>query len=415
LSAGDVDIDRQLELVRAGAEVFVGEADLRKRLSESVNGGRPLRVKLGMDPSTPDLHLGHTVTLEKLRIFQELGHTPIFLIGDFTARIGDPSGRKKTRPPLAADEVRHNARTYVDQVRKILDVDRAEIRYNNEWMGTMSPVEFVRLCSHYTVARLLERDDFAKRYREELPISVHELLYPLVQGYDSVALQADVELGGSDQLFNLLVGRDLQRAYGQPPQAVITHPLLVGTDGREKMSKSLGNTIGLTDAPEEIYGRVMSIPDGLMPAWIRVLGLGGSEDLAERAAELEAGSGDPLRTKELLAARVVERLYGPVAASEAAAHFQRVVRERGLPEELPSCRVMLGESGSAGLLDVMRTALAVASNGEARRLVSQGAVEVDGARVEDSALRLSEGSYVIRVGRRRVARVSIESPKGHPS
>ena len=415
MSAADRESDRQLELIRAGAEAFVGEAELRTRLAESVASGRPLRVKLGMDPSTPDLHLGHTVTLEKLRIFQELGHTPIFLIGDFTARIGDPSGRKKTRPPLGADEVRHNAGTYIDQVRKILDVDRAEIRYNNEWMGTMSPVEFVRLCSHYTVARLLERDDFAKRYREELPIAVHELLYPLVQGYDSVALRADVELGGSDQLFNLLVGRDLQRDYGQPPQAVITHPLLVGIDGREKMSKSLGNTIGLSDAPQEVYGRVMSIPDVLMPSWIRVLGSGRWEDLAESVAELEAGSGDPLRTKELLAARVVERLHGKVAASEAALHFQRVVRERGLPEEIPSCRVMLGESGSAGLLDVMRTALAVASNGEARRLVSQGAVEVDGARVEDSALRLTEGTYVIRVGRRRVARISIESPKGRAS
>jgi tyrosyl-tRNA synthetase len=410
VSAADRESDRQLELIRAGAEAFVGEAELRTRLAESVASGRPLRVKLGMDPSTPDLHLGHTVTLEKLRIFQELGHTPIFLIGDFTARIGDPSGRKKTRPPLGADEVRHNAGTYIDQVRKILDVDRAEIRYNNEWMGSMSPVEFVRLCSHYTVARLLERDDFAKRYREELPIAVHELLYPLVQGYDSVALRADVELGGSDQLFNLLVGRDLQRDYGQPPQAVITHPLLVGTDGREKMSKSLGNTIGLSDAPQEIYGRVMSIPDALMPSWIRVLGFGRFEDLTERAAELLAGSGDALRTKELLAARLVERLCGPAAASEAALHFQRVVRERGLPEEIPSCRVLLGESGSAGLLDVMRSALAVTSNAEARRLVSQGAVEVDGSRVRDATLRLSEGTYVIRAGKRRVARIRIESP-----
>ena len=410
MTAAEREVDRQLELIRAGADVFVGEADLRGRLAESVVSARPLRVKLGMDPSTPDLHLGHTVALEKLRVFQELGHTPIFLIGDFTARIGDPSGRKKTRQPLSAEEVSRNARTYVDQVRKILDVDRAEIRYNNEWMGAMSPVEFVRLCSHYTVARLLERDDFAKRYRDELPIALHELLYPLVQGYDSIALEADVELGGSDQLFNLLVGRELQRDYGQLPQAVITHPLLVGIDGREKMSKSLGNTIGLTDAPEEVYGRVMSIPDALMPSWIRVLGLLRFEDLAERAAQLEAGSGDPLRTKELLAARLVERLHGPVAATEAAAHFQRVVRERELPEEIPSCRVALGESGSAGLLDVMRATLAVASNAEARRLVSQGAVEVDGTRVRDSALRLSEGTYVIRAGKRRIARVRIESP-----
>jgi tyrosyl-tRNA synthetase len=410
VTAADPEVDRQLDLMRAGADVFVGEADLRRRLAESVARGRPLRVKLGMDPSTPDLHLGHTVILEKLRVFQELGHTPIFLIGDFTARIGDPSGRKKTRPPLSADEVSRNASTYVDQVRKILDVDRAEIRYNNEWMGAMSPVDFVRLCSHYTVARLLERDDFAKRYREELPIAVHELLYPLVQGYDSIALEADVELGGSDQLFNLLVGRDLQRDYGQLPQAVITHPLLVGTDGREKMSKSLGNTIGLSDAPEEVYGRVMSIPDALMPSWIRVLGLLRFGDLGERTAQLEAGTGDPLRTKELLAARLVERLCGPAAATAAAAHFQRVVRERELPEEIPSCRMTLAAGASAGLLDVMRSALAVASNAEARRLVSQGAVEVDGTRVRDFALRLGEGTYVIRAGKRRIARVRIESP-----
>jgi tyrosyl-tRNA synthetase len=412
VSAADREIDRQLEIIRAGTEVFVGETDLRRRLAECVASGRPLRVKLGMDPSTPDLHLGHTVTLEKLRLFQDLGHTPIFLIGDFTAQIGDPSGRKKTRPALSADEVRQNARTYIDQVGKILDVNRTEIRYNNEWMGRMSPVEFVRLCSHYTVARLLERDDFAKRFREELPISVHELLYPLVQGYDSVALEADVELGGSDQLFNLLVGRDLQRAYGRPPQAVITHPLLVGTDGREKMSKSLGNTIGLYDAPPEIYGRVMSIPDALMPAWIQILGVGRWQDLAERVAELEAGAGDPLRMKELLATRLVERLHGPDAAREAATHFQRVVREGGLPDEIPSCRVTLGETGFAGLLDVMRSALAVPSNAEARRLVSQGAVEVDGERVSDAALRLGEGTYVVRVGRRRVARIRIERPGG---
>ena len=404
------EVERQIALIRAGVEAFVGEEDLRNRLAQSVTHGRPLRVKLGMDPSTPDLHLGHMVILEKLRIFQELGHTPIFLIGDFTARIGDPSGRKKTRPALDAGEVERNARTYVDQVRKILDVDRAEIRHNSEWMGAMSPVDFVRLCSHYTVARLLERDDFAKRFRDELPISLHELLYPLVQGHDSVALEADVELGGSDQLFNLLVGRDLQRDYGQAPQVVITHPLLVGTDGHEKMSKSLGNTIGLTDEPQQVYGRTMSIPDALMPAWIRVLGMGRWEDLAARAAELEAGGGDPLHTKELLAARLVERLHGAVVAREAAAHFQRVVRDGELPTQIPTSQVTVGAGGSAGLLDVMRTALAVASNAEARRLIDQGAVAIDGARVEDAGMRLSPGVYLVRVGRRRISRVSIESP-----
>jgi tyrosyl-tRNA synthetase len=406
----DREVERQLERIREGAEVFVGEGDLRERLGRALAQGRPLRVKLGMDPSTPDLHLGHTITLEKLRIFQELGHTPIFLVGDFTARIGDPTGRKKTRPALEADDVRRNAATYVEQVRKILDVDRAEVRYNSEWMDRMSPADFVRLCSRYTVARLLERDDFAKRHREGVPISVHELLYPLVQGYDSVALEADVELGGSDQLFNLLVGRELQKDYGQPPQAVMTHPLLVGTDGREKMSKSLGNTIGLTDAPEDMYGRVMSIPDSLLSAWVRLLGLGRWPELAAQAAALEAGSGDPLALKQALAARVVERFHGSTAALDAAEHFRRVVQLRELPEEIPVVHVASREGASVGLLDVMRAALAVPSNAEARRLIAQGAVELDGVRVSDPTLRLAGGTHLIRAGRRRVARVSIGGP-----
>ncbi len=401
------EVDRQLECIRAGADTFVGESELRVRLSESLAGGRPLRVKLGMDPSTPDLHLGHTVTLEKLRVFQQLGHTPIFLVGDFTARIGDPTGRKKTRPALDAEAVARNATTYVEQVAKILDVRRIEVRHNSEWMDRMSPSDFVRLCSRYTVARLLERDDFAKRHREGIPISVHELLYPLVQAYDSVALEADVELGGSDQLFNLLVGRDLQRDYGQRPQAVLTHPLLVGTDGREKMSKSLGNTIGLTDAPEEIYGRVMSIPDAVMPGWIRLLGLGRWQDLEEQTTELAAGRGSPLRAKQTLASKLVERFCGPTAATEAALHFRRVVQEGELPERLPSCEISVGESGTVGLLDVLRTAMGVGSNAEGRRLISQGAVELDGTRITDPTIQLACGIYVVRAGRRRIFRVQV--------
>jgi tyrosyl-tRNA synthetase len=401
----DDEVERQLARIRAGADVFVGESELRERLGAALRGGRPLRIKLGMDPSTPDLHLGHTITLEKLRVFQELGHTPIFLVGDFTARIGDPTGRKKTRPALDADDVLRNAATYVEQVRKILDVDRAEVRYNSEWMDRMSPADFIRLCSRYTVARLLERDDFAKRHREGVPISLHELLYPLVQGYDSVALEADVELGGSDQLFNLLVGRELQRDYGQPPQAVITHPLLVGTDGREKMSKSLGNTIGLTDAPVDVYGRVMSIPDALLPDWIRLLGAGRWPELA--AALTGGWTEGPLALKQALAERVVERFHGSQAALDAAGHFRRVVQQRGIPDDVPVFRVALPGGGTAGLLDVLRAALEVPSNAEARRLVAQGAVEVDGARVADPTLRLAPGTHLIRAGRRRMARVEI--------
>lgn len=392
----DAEVARQLEQIRAGADAFVGEEDLRARLGVAIEAGRPLRVKLGMDPSTPDLHLGHTVTLEKLRVFQELGHMPIFLIGDFTARIGDPTGKKKTRPALEAEEVSKNAATYVDQVRKILDVDRAEVRYNSEWMDPMVPADFVRLCSRYTVARLLERDDFAKRYREGVAISLHELLYPLVQAYDSVALHADVELGGSDQLFNLLVGREIQRDYGQPPQAVITHGLLVGTDGKEKMSKSLGNTIGLTDPPAEMYGRTMSIPDALIPSWVRLLGTG----------HWDAGE-DPFQQKQALAARLVERFHGAEAARAAAAHFERVVRQGGLPDEVTEVRIALSDGDRVGLLDVLRAALGVASNADARRLVAQGAVELDGSRVTDPSLRLVAGSYLLRAGKRRFARVRV--------
>jgi len=301
VKGSDAELEAQLDRIRAGADTFVGEEELRPRLREALAADRPLRVKLGMDPSTPDLHLGHTVILDKLRVFQELGHTPIFLVGDFTARIGDPTGKKKTRPALTVEEVRQNAATYVEQVGRILDVERAEVRHNSEWMDAMSPADFVRLCSRYTVARLLERDDFATRYRDGVAISLHELLYPLVQAYDSVALEADVELGGSDQLFNLLVGREIQRDYGQSPQAVLTHPLLVGTDGKEKMSKSLGNTVGITDSPEEMYGRTMSIPDVLLASWVQLLGSGRWDDLRPLAQAIEAGGGDPLALKQSLA------------------------------------------------------------------------------------------------------------------
>lgn len=403
----EVEVERQLEAIRRGAEQLVGEDELRKRIGLALTEARPLRVKLGMDPSAPDLHLGHTVTLEKLKIFQELGHTVIFLIGDFTARIGDPTGKKKTRPALDEDEIRRNADTYVAQVGRILDTERAEIRYNGEWMDRMGPADFVRLCSRYTVARMLERDDFSKRYRDGEAISVHEFLYPLVQAYDSVALEADVELGGTDQTFNLLVGREIQRDYGQAPQAVITHPLLVGTDGKEKMSKSVGNTIGITDAPEQIYGKAMSISDKLMVDWVRQLSFGRWDDLAGAAREVAAGGGDPLALKHTLAARLVERFYDSAAAEGAAAHFRQVVQRGEMPEDVPEIALPLGEGGELGLLDVMRQALEVPSNGQARRLVQQGAVKLDGELVRDPALRLAAGAYLLRAGKRRYAKVTL--------
>ena len=400
------EIERQLERIKRGSVDFVGETELRVRLGEAIRAGRPLRVKLGADPSAPDLHLGHLVVLEKLRVFQELGHIPIFLIGDFTARIGDPTGKKKTRPALEEGEIRANAKTYVDQVRRVLDVDRAEIRFNSEWLGRMSPADFVRLCSKYTVARILERDDFAKRFREETPISIHELLYPLVQAYDSVALEADVELGGTDQLFNLLVGREIQRDYGQRPQAVITQALLVGLDGTEKMSKSLGNTVALTDAPADAYGKVMSIPDAALSTWAEVLGAGEWSDLSR--------SGDaPMQTKRELARRIVARLHGDEAATAGAAHFTRVVQLGERPEEIPVVTLRADASAGIGLLDALRQAFSLASNGEARRLVAQGAVQIDGEIERDAGRRLAEGRYSVKAGRRRFADVEVQpDPSG---
>ena len=402
------EVERQLDVMRDAAVDFWGEEELRERLAQALRAKRPLRVKLGMDPSTPDLHLGHTVVLQKLKRIQELGHTPIFLVGDFTAMIGDPSGKKKTRPALDREEVRTNAASYVEQVGRILNVESAEVRFNSEWMDEMSSAEMVRLCSRYTVARLLERDDFAKRYKTGGPISVHEFLYPFVQAYDSVALRSDIELGGTDQTFNLLMARDIQRDYGQPAQAVITHPLLVGTDGVEKMSKSLGNTIGITDPPEEIYGKTMGLSDALMLDYFDLLAGGEWGDLAEERERLGLGRGDPLAFKHTLAGRLVARLHGAEAAERAAEHFRRVVQRKQVPEEVPESRVELGDGGERGLLELMVEVGVASSNAEARRLVVQKAVSLDGQPVTDARLRLGRGSYLLKVGKRRFRRIRIE-------
>ncbi len=403
----DGEVDRQLAVMREGAVDFFGADELRERLAQRLAAGRPLRVKLGMDPSAPDLHLGHTVVLQKLRRFQDLGHTPIFLVGDFTARIGDPSGRKKTRPALAAAEIERNAASYVEQAGRVLDVARAEIRFNGEWMLPMTSSEIVKLCSRYTVARILERDDFAKRHAAGDPIAVHEFLYPFVQAYDSVALEADVELGGTDQTFNLLMAREIQRDHGQPAQAVITHPLLVGLDGREKMSKSLGNTIGITDAPESMYGKLMSISDTLMLDYFDALSAGEWSDLRSERARLASGGGDPLAFKHALARRVVARFHGGPAAEAAADHFRRVVQEREAPTDVPETTLELGSEAVLGLLEILERLGITRSRSEARRLVAQGAVEVDGALIGDPTLRLAAGAYRIKVGKRRFARVRL--------
>lgn len=395
------EVDRQIAVMRDGCIDFHGEEELRERLGQRLAENRPLRVKLGMDPSSPDLHLGHTVVLQKLKRFLELGHVPIFLVGDFTARIGDPSGKKKARPPLTEEEVRDNAATYVDQVSKILDVDRVEIRFNNEWMSGLAPSDFVRLCSTVTVARLLERDDFAKRYAAGVPIYTHEFLYPFVQAYDSVALEADVELGGSDQTFNLLMGREVQRSYGLAPQAVITHPLLVGTDGTEKMSKSLGNSIGITDAPEDMYGKVMSLPDAQMADYFDVLSAGEWDSDRAAFARFRRGEGQPMALKHRLAALIVARVHGADAARMAHAHFEKVVQQKGVPDDVPAEEIALAGEATLSLLDVLVRLGLAKSRSEGRRLVDQGAVSLDGARASDAMAPLSAGEYLIRVGKRR--------------
>jgi len=404
------EVARQLAVIRDGAVQLFGEEELRAKLAQSVRERRPLRVKLGMDPSAPDLHLGHSVVLGKLRRFQELGHTPIFLIGDFTARIGDPTGRKKTRPALSADEVKANAETYVAQAGLVLDVKRAEIRFNSEWMDQLTPSDWIRLCSRYTVARLLERDDFAKRYAANEPIAVHELLYPFAQAYDSVALQSDVELGGTDQTFNLLMAREIQRDYGQVPQAVVTHPLLRGIDGVEKMSKSLGNSIGLLDPPADMYGRVMSIPDPLMTEYFDLLRDASWEDLREWRSSGEDARG-PLAVKHELALRIVARFHGDGAAREARAHFERVVQRKEVPDEVPESRLPLVDGRGRGLLEILEVLGLAQSRSDARRLVSQQAVSLDGRRVDDPTVILEAGSYLIQVGKRRFTRLVLGDPQ----
>lgn len=406
----EAEVERQLGVMREGAVDLHGEDDLRSRLATALREGRPLRVKLGMDPSSPDLHLGHTVVLMKLKRFLELGHTPIFLVGDFTARIGDPSGKKKTRPALTAEEVRENAKTYVDQVARVIDAERVEVRFNTEWMDEMAPSDFVKLCSTVTVARLLERDDFANRFAAGEPISTHEFLYPFVQAYDSVALDADVELGGTDQTFNLLMGREVQRAYGQSPQAVVTLPLLVGTDGHEKMSKSLGNSIGITDSPEDVYGKVMSIPDTLMWNYFAMLSGGEWESDEGAYADFAKGrGGEPMKLKQRLAFLVTERVHGVVGAEQGAEHFARVVQRKEEPDEIQRVAVRLAGESDLGLLDGLRALGFAESGGEGRRLVKQGAVSIDGERASDPLVRLSPGVYRIKVGKRRFADLQIST------
>lgn len=395
--------------LRRGAVDVMPEGELEKRLEAARREGRPLRVKLGADPSAPDLHLGHTVVLSKLRDFQDLGHTVVFLVGDFTAGIGDPSGRSDTRRPLDSATVRENAKTYEEQVFKILDRDLTEVRFNSEWMGEMAAEDMVRLCGQYTVARILERDDFSKRMQEGRPIGIHEFLYPLVQGYDSVALRADVEVGGTDQRFNLLVGREIQKAYGLVPQVVMTLPLLEGTDGVQKMSKSLGNYIGVTEAPDEIFGKVMSISDPLMLRWYDVL-LGDSGCVR---AEIESGRLHPREGKARLAFRQVERFHGSSAAEAARRRFDDRFSHGSRADDLIPEEVRAGKlPREIALAEFLAEVGLAKSRSDARRLISQGAVRVNG-KVAASDRYTTEiaivsadraSSLLVEVGKRRARR-----------
>ncbi len=392
-----------LDVSLRGCDELLVQSDWQAKLARSEATGKPLRIKLGLDPTAPDLHLGHTVVLNKMRQLQDLGHTVIFLIGDFTAMIGDPSGRNTTRPPLTREQIEDNARTYFNQATLVLDRERTEIRYNSEWCDPLGARGMIQLAARYTLARMMERDDFTKRFKGGLPISVHELLYPLMQGYDSVALKSDLELGGTDQKFNLLVGRELQKEYGQEPQCILTMPLLEGTDGVDKMSKSKNNYIGISEAPDAMFGKLMSISDTLMWRYFELLSFRSIEEIAALEAETQAGR-NPRDAKVMLAQEIVARFHSAQAAEEALASFEARFRDGAMPEDMPEVNVA---GAPIGILKLLREAGLVASGSEAQRNLEQGGVRIDGVKIEDKALQLQPGIYVLQVGKRKFARVTL--------
>ena len=395
--------EQQLAELSRGAEEILPDGGLKAKLGKN----RPLVIKAGFDPTAPDLHIGHTVLINKMRQFQEFGHEVVFLIGDFTGMIGDPSGKNATRPPLSAEEIEANAATYEAQVFKILDKDRTRVEFNSRWMSELGSAGMIRLAARHTVARMLERDDFSKRYAGGQPISIHEFLYPLVQGYDSVALEADVELGGTDQKFNLLVGRQLQQDYGQDPQLVMTMPLLEGLDGVQKMSKSLGNYVGITDGPEDMFGKLMSISDELMWRYFELLSFRGLDEIAGLKRSVDDGM-NPRDAKFELAREIVARFHDAAAAERAQQAFVGQFQKGGMPDDMPGFRLD-AKDGALGVAYVLKGAGLVSSTSEAFRMIKQGAVRIDGERIEDRGLEIKAGSTnVFQVGRRRYARVTVE-------
>ncbi|CAM5785040.1 tyrosine--tRNA ligase [Brevibacillus borstelensis] len=404
------EVERQLAIIRRGAMEIIPEEDLRRKLERFVVTGQPLKVKLGLDPSAPDIHVGHTVVLQKMRQFQELGHTIQLVIGDFTGRIGDPTGKSETRKPLTEEQVKENARSYVEQFGKVLDASRVEVNYNSSWLAPLTFSEVVELAAKTTVARMLERDDFEKRYKSEQPISLHEFFYPLMQGYDSVALQSDVELGGTDQKFNLLMGRNLQKEYGQEQQVILTMPLLEGLDGVQKMSKSLGNYIGVNEPANEIYGKAMSVPDELMLRYYELATDMSNEDLEALRAGLADGSVHPRDAKMNLAKTFVRMYHGEEAAEAAENYFKTVFQQRALPTDIPEVKLDAAayENGEAGIVNLVFDLGLADSKGEARRMVQQGAVKINEEKVADinASVKLAD-EMVVQVGKRKFAKVKL--------
>lgn len=404
----DAEIKRQLDILSDRSVDLVSSEVLAEKLRTSLDTGEPLRVKYGADPSAPDIHLGHVVGLNKLREFQDLGHTVVFIIGDFTGMIGDPSGKSATRPALSIEDVRRNAETYQDQAFKVLDPAKTEVRFNSEWLSPMSFEQVIKLSSKVTVAQMLARDDFAKRYAENAPISLVEFIYPLIQAYDSVMVEADIELGGTDQLFNLLLGREIQQSHGQPPQTVMTLPLLEGLDGVQKMSKSLNNYIGLTDSPKDMFGKAMSVSDELMWRYMRLVLCMPQERLTELENQVRNGDLHPRKVKDDLARSLVARFHSDADADSASLEFKRVFSAKELPADMPTLSIasLHTEDGKIGLLSLLKEAGLVPSNKEARRLIEQGAVRIDDNRIENPALYIvPKSDSIIRVGKRGFLRL----------
>jgi len=426
-------VEEQLAYLKKGVAEIVPEAELRAKLEKSLKTGKPLRVKLGVDPTAPDIHLGHTVVIRKLKHFQEMGHTAVFLIGDFTAMVGDPTGQSETRPPLSREQVNANAETYLEQVFKILDRSKTEIRYNSEWLDKLSSYDIVRLCAKYRVARMLEREDFRKRLSEQQPIPVHEFLYPLLVAYDSVVLEADVELGATEQKFNLLIGREIQREYNQELQIAVLMPILVGLDGERKMSKSLGNYVGITEAPGEMFGKLMSIPDELMWSYYELVTDRAPQEIASLKGQVQSGRVHPMDVKMRLAEEVVSGFHGADAGRKAAENFQRVFRDRQAPAEMDEVRMKRVPGGLQITFPKLReidkfTTLAlpsgivkwskilasfegIASTSVAERLIKQGGLEINGATIQDPAYKLNVDqpeTYSVRVGKKKFLRIVVE-------